>query len=100
MLPPYKCGVRDLLAAAKASPRLGLGTSLKIPRACSPLVLLIGSSLYSGYCLPYSLSYRPLLSTPCDSCSTCLLHTVYPGNTPYNWRLYFYLTKRFIIIKC
>src|SRR6266581_1334562 len=37
--------VRDLLAAAKASPRLGLGTSLKIPRACSPLVLLIGSSL-------------------------------------------------------
>ena len=28
--------VRDLLAAAKASPRLGLGTSLKIPWACSP----------------------------------------------------------------
>src|SRR6266568_226431 len=39
--------VRDLLAAAKASPWLGLGTSLKIPWACSPFVLLIGSSLYT-----------------------------------------------------
>ena len=47
------------------------------------LVLFIGSSLYLGYCLPYSLPYRPLPSTPCDSCSACLLPTVHPGNTPY-----------------
>src|SRR6266705_3792548 len=36
-----------------------------------------------GYCLPYSLPYRPLPSTPYDSCSACLLPTVRPGNTPY-----------------
>src|SRR6266568_8796876 len=67
-----KLYVRDLLAPP-----------FKIPWAYSPLVLLIGSSLYLGYCIPYSLPYRPLPSTLCDSCSACLLLTVHPGNTPY-----------------
>src|SRR6266705_2938199 len=71
------------------------GISLKIPRACSPLVL-IGSSLYSGYCLPYSLPYRPLPSTPCDSCSACLLPTVHPGNTPYNYTKFDFQNIQFV----
>src|SRR6266567_3865183 len=56
-----------------------------IPWACSPSSPIGSSlSLYSGYCLPYSLPYRPLPSTLlCDSCSACLLPTVHPGNTPY-----------------
>ena len=45
-------------------------------------------SLYEGIALLYSLPYRPLPSTPCDSCSACLLPTVHPGNTPYTKRPY------------
>src|SRR6266700_5017750 len=56
-------------------------------RSLGLTVLLSSSSvrlLYVGYCL-YSLPYRPLPSTPCDSCSACLLPTVHPGNTPYTY---------------
>src|SRR6266581_1334563 len=56
--------------------------------SCPPhrfVSLSLSLSLYSGYCLPYSLPYRPFPSTPCDSCSACLLPTVHPGNTPYNY---------------
>src|SRR6266702_8468000 len=49
---------------------------LIIPWAYSPLVLLIGSSLYSGYCptLYHVVLFHRL---PCDSCSACLLPTVH-----------------------
>ena len=48
----------------------------------------IGSSLCTRV-LPYSLPYRPLPSTLLyDSCSACLLPTVYPGNMPHNGLLY------------
>ena len=36
--------------------------------------------------LPTSLPYRPLPSTPCDSCSACLLPTVHLGNTASHWQ--------------
>ena len=67
----YRGIVRDLLAPPYRSLRL---TAL-------PSLLVRLSLLYLRRLLPTSLPYRPLLSTPCDLCSACLLPTVHLGNT-------------------
>ncbi len=74
--------VRDLLAAAKASPRLGLGTSLYDPLGLQPFLPHRFVSCTQAIAYPH---YHIVLfhRLPCDICSACLLPTVHPGNTPH-----------------
>ena len=72
------------MAAAKASPRLGLGTSLYDPLGLQPFLPHRFVSLLSTEAIAYLITISSSsIDSLCDSCSACLLPTVHPGNMPH-----------------